>query len=200
MTVDVLALVLCSLAPIAITTAVMLAVLWIRDHRRQSAAIDQLAADLSTLQASAADHARDLWLRTLPDLTYRNEIEVEAKFIAPLLAHLGIVPRQIALRVPVAVPVGRNSAAGQADWTVSTTAGEPIAVVEAKGPSQSLNGTVHAQARSYAYALNVPYILLTNGYRIQLYHRGVQTDTLLIDTITADLADHWPTLAKAFSS
>lgn len=175
-------------------------VVYIIVQHRSRQQIAALAADLAAAQNSACDAQCALWLTIAPTLTYRNEIEVEAKLVWPLVTFAGYAPHQIDLRVPVAVQVGRTMANGQADWVLwDSSRAAAVLVVEAKGPGQSLNGPVQAQARSYAYALNAPRYLLTNGLVIAVYRRGVQGDQLEIEAPVAQLAAHWPALVAALN-
>lgn len=168
--------------------------IWLRGRSR----IARLAADIQLLQQAPQEYQRQQWLAALPSVTYRNEIEVEVKFVAPLLHHLGYTPAQLDIRVSVAVQVGRQTNNGQADWIVwSADRRRPIAVVEAKKPTEPLIGYVLGQARSYAFALNAPLMILTNGQQLDIYRRGIQEDTLVVSTKINALAAHWPAIAAA---
>lgn len=147
---------------------------------------------LAVLSTAAKVGLRDQWLATVASIPYRSELEVEVKFVAPLVEYLGFSPSQVDLRVPVSVPVGREMRSGVADWVLwSPDRGRPLIVVEAKAPGQPLNGSVHSQARSYAFALGAPMFLIANGRRLQLYRRGVESDECLVDCAVNDLAARW---------
>lgn len=186
--------------------AVLALVVWLWNRDRLNLATirderDRLAAELPPLRRQNADYQRHIWLTTtLPALTYRNEIEVELKFIGPLLQHLGFSPGQVDLRVPVSVQVGRQGHNGSADWIVwNLDHSQPLVVVEAKGPKESLNGAVQSQARSYAFALGAPLFLIANGSRLQIHRRGVQFDQVLVDCTVEELVEQWPAVVEALN-
>lgn len=137
--------------------------------------------------------ARSAWLKSLPNIPYRNEIEVEVKFIAPLVAYLGYSGDDVQVRKHIAVQVGRQSVNGEADWVLFHS-GKPFVVIEAKEPNQNLDGHVQAQARSYAYALHAPFYLLTNGRELALYQMSTQTDPCVLQVVVADLGRNWDKL------
>ena len=196
-------LALCGPSLVLIAVLSLVVVLWNRDRRALATARaerDRLAEELPPLRQENADYQRLVWLRSLSAVTYRNEVEVEAKFIAPLVAHLGFAPSQVDLRVPVAVQVGRDNRNGVADWLLwSPDHSKVVAVVEAKRPQDTLNGRVQGQARSYAFALGAPMFLIANGYRLQIYRRGVEADQCLVDCKVADLVDQWPIISAAIN-
>ena len=191
--------------PLSLAAILALVVwLWNRDRLKLAtirAERDRLAAELPPLRRQNADYQRHIWLTTtLPALTYRNEIEVELKFIGPLLQHLGFSPSQVDLRVPVSVQVGRQGHNGSADWIVwEPDHTRPLVVIEAKRPKESLNGTAQGQARSYAFALGAPMFLLTNGSRLQIYRRGVQSDQLTVNCTVEEMVEQWPNIVEALN-
>lgn len=142
--------------------------------------------------------SRNEWLRSIVDTTYRNEVEVEIKFIYPLMQFLGYEDKELQVRVPVAVQVGRQQVAAEADWLVTDSQqGRPTIVIEAKEPNQQLNGAVCEQARSYAYGLKVPTYMITNGNRLQIYQRGVVDDQCVVDCTMQELASSWDIIEQA---
>jgi hypothetical protein len=196
-------LLLCCLIPLLLIALGGVVYLWIRD-RRQIADLrwyrNTLSDRVNVLSSEAREGFRLQWLLTLPSLQYRNELEVEVKFIAPLVEYLGFAADQVDLRVNVSVQVGRNTATGTADWVLWTPAHtSPIVIVEAKAPGQPLNGAVQSQARSYAFALGAPMFLLTNGSRLQIYRRGVQSDQLVVDCTVEELVEQWPNIVEALN-
>lgn len=196
-------LILCGPPLVLIAVLALVVVLWNRDRRALATARaerERLAEELPPLRQENANYQRLIWLRTLPTLTYRNEVEVEAKFIAPLVAHLGFSPSQVDLRVAVAVQVGRDVRNGVADWLLwSPDHTKVVAVVEAKRPKDMLTSAVQSQARSYAFALGAPMFLIANGYRLQIYRRGVEADQCLVDCKVADLVEQWPIISAAIN-
>lgn len=194
-------IVICLVGPAVAATAVVCFFFWRRSRHEVadlSAQLTDLSDQLATAQSSATAAQRQQWLATVPGQTYRNEIEVEVKLIAPLAAFAGYDPANIAVRVPVSVQVGRNSANGQADWVLYAN-GKPRVVIEAKGPGEGLHNGVQGQARSYAFGLNAPLYLITNGVKLALYQRGVQEDQLILSCEIERLAEVWDRLAVAMS-
>ena len=137
------------------------------------------------------------WLRGLYDLQCRNEVEVEVKVIAPLVQFLGYELHQMHLRVPVRVQVGRQQVEGEADWVLDRADGSgPLVVIEAKAPSEQLDESVRAQARSYAFALLAPYYLLVNGRVLEVYELRTTGDEKLLSCPLTELGTHWSTLER----
>lgn len=200
---DVSYLLLCCVIPLLLIALGVVVYLWVRKHRqlmdlRQY--VNTLSEKVAVLSSDAREGFRLQWLLSVPYLQYRNEFEVEVKFIAPLLDYLGFAPGQVDLRVNVSVQVGRNTATGTADWVLwSPDRSRPLVIVEAKAPGQSLNGAVQSQARSYAFALGAPMFLLTNGSRLQIYRRGVQTDQVVVNCTVEELVEQWPAVVEALN-
>ncbi len=178
--------------------------LWLLGSRwwKQRKHIDELQTSLQLAQrqlALARQNAwadfRQQWLRTPPN-TFRNEVEVEVKFIYPLVRFLGYRDEHIALRYWVTVQVGRKQLRAEADWVLFRN-GKPYIVIEAKEPNvDPAKPEVIEQARSYAFALGAPYYLCTNGRTFLLFQRGVEGDRLILRGTAADLLQHWSTLAQ----
>ena len=194
---------LCCLVPLLLIALGVVVYLWIRD-RRQIVDLrwyrNTLSDRVNVLSSEAREGLRLQWLLTLPALQYRNELEVEVKFIAPLVEYLGFTPGQVDLRVPVSVQVGRNTATGTADWVLWTPGHtSPIVVIEAKAPEQPLNGAVQSQARSYAFALGAPLFLIANGSRLQIYRRGVQSDQLVVNCTVEELVEQWQNIVEVLN-
>jgi len=146
--------------------------------------------------------ALEEWFRSAADAQYRNEIEVEVKFIYPLLRFLGYSSQSVSVRVPVEVYVGRQQVKGEADWVLWDKLTDPsnpraIAVIEAKAYTQSLGDQVQSQARSYAFGLNASTYAVTNGQRLLIFRRGVQSDDCLVDCTVDDLSLAWPVIQEA---
>jgi hypothetical protein len=68
-------------------------------------------------------------------------------------------------------------------------------VIETKAANVELDSDVSAQARSYAFALNVPLYMLTNARRIMIFKLDALNDFLLIDVSVSELSESWSTLA-----
>lgn len=152
--------------------------------------------EIRQLRAKILEEQRQAWLKRILTLNYANETEVELKFIYPLLRFLGFSEDQIHLRVPVQIPAGRHMISGEADWVVDAPSGSPRFVIEAKASQVPLTEQTMAQARSYAISLGIPLYVLTNGKAIQVYERGVNTDTCLLNISVEELPKHWDALAR----
>lgn len=164
--------------------------------------IGRLQSLNNDLQGDALEAFRKEWFREIANITYRNETEVEVKLIYPLLRFLGYGAEDFQVRVPVMVQVGRQQITGEADWVVwnmpaGSGARQANLVIEAKGPQQQLTGETQAQARSYAFGLNAPLYMLTNGCRVQVFRREAQFDICLLESELDALASSWKILAQA---
>lgn len=154
---------------------------------------DQLIADL---RAENAVQTKAEWFEELITETYRNEIEVETKFVYPILRLLGYENSELDVRYPINIQVGKNLTRGEADWVIwSDDSTNPVRrirlVVEAKGETQPLTEEVIQQSRSYAFALNAPFYLCTNGRRLMIFRRGVEHDVCLLDCKVENLPQRW---------
>ena len=106
-----------------------------------------------------------------------NEASVENWFLDKLLAHLGFVPDDIALKTSIRefkVGQGRNSSLYKPDYIIQLN-GFPTLVVDAKHPNEDIDDWV-GQCSSYCLELNklyehnpVEYFLLSNGIATALY-------------------------------
>ena len=188
--------------------------LFVREHRRHKNVTTELEEKLSVknkqmgalktefnrLKADSLYGVRRTWLATVSKNTYRNEIEVEVKFVAPLLSHLGFHENSLDVRRSVSVQVGRNRVQGEADWVAwNAQRTKPLLIVEAKGPNQPLDSSVKEQARSYANALNGISYMLVNGKNIIMYERGLHDDKCIVDCSVADLLSHWDEIVSSIS-
>jgi hypothetical protein len=159
-------------------------------RRLESAKVDELN-----------ELAREEWLHKLRDrpwLDKAREIEVEVKLVFPLLRHLGYRDHEMALRVPVPMQEGSSQTTREADWVVSDDEGG-LLVVEAKAPDKELGQTVANQARSYASNLGVPVYIITNGKRLEVYHRGVIQDRCVFSCAVRQLSENWDALWEVAS-
>jgi hypothetical protein len=128
----------------------------------------------------------------IKDITYRNEVEVEIKFIYPLMRFLGYGPSELKTRVPVEIQTGRKRTTVVADWVVYLE--KPYLVIEAKEPGQALSDSVQEQARSYAYGLGAPLYMLVNGKELTVFERRLDADTVLLHSTMNDLIEKWDIL------
>jgi len=132
------------------------------------------------------------WCKEVELASYSSEIEVEIKFIYLLMRFLGYEISDLRTRVSVEVPVGRQKVAGIADWVVyNHQQGKPFLVIEAKEPNQQLNSSVQEQARSYAFALNAPFYMLTNGREVIVFERKIDDDVRVLALNVRELPHQW---------
>jgi len=146
--------------------------------------------------------AREEWFKDIVKSSYRNEIEVEVKLILPLVKFLGYHERDLKLRVPMDFQIGTQTIRGEADWVLwdsETDPTNPSGVIEAKAPTQDLHQGAQAQARSYAFGLNAPTYAITNGRKLQIFRRGIQSDTCVVDCAVTELAASWPAIYQAMA-
>lgn len=94
--------------------------------------------------------------------TYGSERDVEVKLLDPLFRdELGYAQRDLAWAVPVTLTFGREKKTKEADLVVKHKK-TPVIAVEAKKPTEPVQGGM-GQIDSYAFALETPYSLITNG-------------------------------------
>jgi hypothetical protein len=161
------------------------ALLWERSQQ-----IDEQQAAIERLRHQAELARRDDWLQAVKAAAYRNETEVEVKFIAPMVRYLGYGIDDMAIRVRLRIKVGRSEARSEADWVLSVN-GVPRVVIEAKAPGVTLDQDAIEQAQSYAVAVNALAYILTNGHSLIVFQRGIQSDRALVNCSAAELADEW---------
>ncbi|MCO5191580.1 MAG: type I restriction enzyme HsdR N-terminal domain-containing protein [Anaerolineae bacterium] len=156
---------------------------------------------IANLRAENKEKTLSEWLEEIQNSSYRNEIEVEIKFVYPFIKLLGYQEGDFDVRVPVNIQVGSNNNRIEADWVVwrnnNSEKRQAHIVIEAKGPNQDLNLEVQAQARSYAFALDAPIYMNTNGKRVQVFHRGIQKDNCVVNCLVNELSDHWAVIQKS---
>ena len=162
------------------------------EKRLLQSALESSKAKVSALETDAQAQFRTTWL-SAPPAQFRNEIEVEVKFVYPLLKFLGFEDDDLSIREWVQFRVGRQIVKGEADWVVRRN-GKPFLVVEVKEPGVTLDDAVQEQARSYAFALKAPYYMVTNGKAVWLYRRGVEEDEAIVSCNVNELAQCWQQL------
>ena len=168
----------------------------------------QLARNRSELDQVYADrqgHDRVKWLDSLALARYRNEMEVETKFIWRLVKFLDYDDASVEIRVPVQIQAGSKTVQAEADWVLwsrGRIAGSrhPRLVIEAKAPSVALGGIVQQQARSYAIALGATMYAITNGKGFVVYKRGVTLDDCIISCGPGGLKDDWPNIVRTIGA
>ena len=145
----------------------------------------------------AKSQHKKAWFKEIKGSDYRNELEVEFKFIEPLLRFLGYTGWDFSMRVPVNLRLGSQEVRGEADWVVfRRDSREPLLVIEAKASNVVLDDSVQGQARSYAFGLKCRYYMITNGERLEIFEHLLPEDTLLFECKTWDLEMKWGELEQ----
>lgn len=122
------------------------------------------------------------------------EVEMETKFVFPLLRSMGYRDTDMSMRVTVSMQKGRAELRGEADWVVYDDEGNALVVLEAKAPRVALDGSAVEQARSYAIQLEAPVYVVTNGEEIQVFQRGAIRDRCVFTCATRNLEDEWQSI------
>lgn len=115
---------------------------------------------------------------------FLSEKDVEVKVVTPLFREiLGYAENEMFWAVPVKMNLGREVRTKQADLIIKRN-GETLVVIEAKKPTEAISGAT-GQTDSYAFALQSPFSLITNGkeYRLRAYYHGNKRVDLLTDII-----------------
>jgi hypothetical protein len=180
----------CLSSPVLFIICVWLGFLYFRDRKALQQSIQRYESKILTISRSAQNAMRESWLVEVKNIVFNSELEVESKFVYPMLRYLGYGPSDLKMRVSVGVRVGRQNVTGIADW-VAYRGGKPVLVIEAKEKNQNLNGPVQEQARSYCFALNCQLYLLTNGRQIQVFRRGVDGDSMVFSSHVDNLSENW---------
>jgi hypothetical protein len=165
--------------------------------------VSELNNDLKFLKQNSREYysvaERNEWFKRILSLSFKNEVEVEVKFVHPLLHFLGFKEDEYEMRVPTNVHAGRQVMTAEADWVVYaqnfSEAKRPVFVIEVKRSSQILDSSVIEQARSYAFALNTVAYMVTNGKGIRVFERGVPEDKPVMAFKIAELPEKWTTLS-----
>lgn len=160
--------------------------------------IQRLENNIEVLSKNAIADFCLRWCKEIDSAYYSSEVEVEIKFIYPFMRFLGYGISDLKTRISIEVPVGRQKIGGVADWVVyNHQYGKPFLVIEAKEPNQQLNKQVQEQARSYAFALNAPYYMLTNGREVAVFERRIDDDAKILHLGVKDLAHRWQQIEQA---
>ncbi len=191
---ETIALLFCC-SGVLILSAMAALIYFIPKYYQQKRSLAQLQYRQTVLTASALDGLRLQWIQELPHHRYRNEIEVEVKFIYPLLRFLGYTANDLQIRVAVPIQVGRGIQNSTADWVILKN-DHPCFIIEAKEDQQGLNDKVLGQARSYAYGLNLNRYVVTNGKTFQIWDRGTQNDKLTLHFQVGEIQQYWGKLKE----
>jgi len=136
------------------------------------------------------------WIQKLDTRNYENEIEVEIKFVLPLMMYLGYSLDELRIRVPVTINAGTKSIDCTADWVITQESenGDCKMLIEVKSSDVLLNDAVKQQARSYAFALDIPKYVITNGRQIVVFERGVESDREILNLYVEEFEQEWNTI------
>lgn len=131
---------------------------------------------------------------------YSSERDVEAKLIQPLFHDvLGYPDEQLQWGRRVDFQMGRERRVKHADLVVNW-GGRPVITVEAKRPTETLR-SAFSQADSYAFALQTPYSVITNGQELVLrgYYSFNSRINLVEDSVDRLADSKWADLISLIS-
>jgi len=134
-------------------------------------------------------------------LDYQSEKDVETKFLQPLFNDtLGYSNEYLRWAESIKFNLGREKKTKQADLVVYHKSKKPLIVVEAKRPTEPLQAGID-QVDSYAFSLQTPYSLITNGKAIILrgYYEHNSRFNILDTSISNLKASNWTSLIKLIS-
>jgi hypothetical protein len=104
---------------------------------------------------------------------FKNESEVEHFFVMPLLRLLGYTDNDFSTQHNVSLKQGVKRIFTKADIIIfdgdNRDSSNALVVVEAKGPTTTLDLEHAQQAIWYAHSLQVPYCLVTNSEELWIY-------------------------------
>jgi len=158
--------------------------------------LKSLSEELNRVKENTKEALLNEWLESLreKDIRYKNELEVEIKFIYPFVKALGYSDDDIEIRRKITVQIGTQTLQIEADWVIYKN-GKPFFVIEAKEPSVSLDSKkVKNQAKSYAFALGVSLYVITNGEFLHVYKWTPEEEILLLGLHITELALDWETI------
>ncbi len=139
----------------------------------------------------------DAWFELIENRCFESEREVEYYFIQPIVEQLGYGEDDCSIGYSLSVYQGVKKTNTEADFVLfegsNRSRDNALVVIEAKRPGKRLTDDDVGQVRSYAFALSVPYYLLTNGDEIRLYQfrAGMQQDVLLSTFHRRELRGRW---------
>ena len=129
-----------------------------------------------------------------------SERDIETKLVYPLFKDtLGYPEESIQTDYPVKLTFGRQKTTKKADL-VAFHNGKPVLVVEAKKPTETLQSGID-QVDSYAFALQTPYSIVTNGRRFILrgYYSFNSRINILEESVEELKKNNWKKLKELIS-
>ncbi len=138
------------------------------------------------------------WIQNFDYSLLQNEADVETKFVIKLFEHLDYSDslRRDKFQVPVYQPLSQKKRGKkpEADYVyfsetdpLKQTEDTSLVVIEVKRPEETLKAAL-LQAQYYAYFLKTPFLVLSNGYNLQIWkHREYQADEKVFDVTLDEL-------------
>ncbi len=132
--------------------------------------------------------------------TLESERDIETKLVYPLFSQtLGYPDKDLKSNVPIRLSLGRERKTKAADL-VAYYKGNPVVVVEAKRPTETLQSGID-QVDSYAFKLQTPYSVVTNGrgFILRGYYSFNSRINILEDSIDELKKDNWAKVKELIS-
>ncbi len=139
-------------------------------------------------------------MRPMTTSTLESERDIETKLLQPLFSTtLGYPDGDLKFAVPVRLTFGREKKTKEADLVVYHK-GKPVVVVEAKKPTETLQSGID-QVDSYAFALQTPYSVVTNGrgFILRGYYSFNSRINILEESVDDLKKDGWKKLKELIS-
>ena len=118
----------------------------------------------------------------------RNEADVEASFIEPLIKHLGFPANRIRRKAAIErlpIPHGSRTSSYAPDYVLFDATGKPVAIIDAKSPSEN-PADYRFQVSGYALVINQRYD--SNPIRYCIVSNGLKTELLWWDRDEPELS------------
>lgn len=131
---------------------------------------------------------------------YKSEREVEVKLLHPLFTEvLGYPEDELDWAVPVPMNLGREKKVKEADL-VAKYQGRNVIAVEAKKPTEPVQAHM-GQLDSYAFHLQTPYSIITNGRQFILrgYYSFNSRINVIDESVDGLVSDKWRKLDSLIS-
>jgi len=131
---------------------------------------------------------------------YKSEREVEVKLLHPLFRDtLGYPEDELDWAVPVQMSLGREKKTKEADL-VAKYKGRNVITVEAKKPTEPIQAHM-GQLDSYAFHLQTPYSIITNGRQFILrgYYSFNSRINVIDESVDGLISDKWKKLNSLIS-
>ena len=131
---------------------------------------------------------------------YKSEREVEVKLLHPLFTDiLGYPEDELDWAVPVQMNLGRERKVKEADL-VAKYKGRNVITVEAKKPTEPVQAHM-GQLDSYAFHLQTPYSIITNGRQFILrgYYSFNSRINVIDESVDGLVSDKWKKLDSLIS-